>query len=352
MVLIKVYPLQTAEEGTLFKKVGQHMIDHPENVKENDEGVLRAENEKYAFFMESTSIEYAVQRHCSLKQYGGLLDEKGYGIAMRKGNIKDEYAGKVLAAFYGTGAKAYCIDAGDIIEKKAKGVSDAKSFYRKRLSLAILKLQSSGVIDELKRKWWQERRGGGQCEGKTEVDDADPLELVNVQGCFFVTIYGTILAVILVIIEHLLYVVKVAKKNKLPFVKVSKIFIDKGYSKKTIHVNTDSRAALIALASNHYTSKLVWDCHNALKILAKTNKVTLSWVPSHIRVGGNERADSCAKEGTELPLIGPEPACGISYMVRTTVSRWVSNEHQKRWDRVMGNVQSRRMMRDPRVLIP
>nr|CAI5834720.1 unnamed protein product [Callosobruchus analis] len=169
----------TAEEGTLFRKVGQHMIDHPENVKENDEGVLRAVNEKYAFFMESTSIEYAVQRHCTLKQYGGLLDEKGYGIAMRK-----------------------------------------ESFYRKRLSLAILKLQSSGVIDELKRKWWQERRGGGQCEGKTEVDDADPLALVNVQGCFFVTIYGTIIAVILVIIEHLLYVVRVSKKNKLPFIKV------------------------------------------------------------------------------------------------------------------------------------
>nr|CAH7717520.1 unnamed protein product [Callosobruchus chinensis] len=149
----------TAEEGTLFKKVGQHMIDHPANVKENDEGVLRAAKKKYAFFMESTSIEYAVQRHCTLKQYGGLLDEKGYGIAMRK------------------------------------------------------------VIDELKRKWWQERRGGGQCEGKTEVDDADPLELVNVQGCFFVTIYGTIIAVILVIIEHLLYIVKVSKKNKLPFIK-------------------------------------------------------------------------------------------------------------------------------------
>lgn len=53
-------------------------------VKTNKEGVLKAENEKYAFFMESTSIEYETQRRCNLTSYGGLLDEKGYAIAMRK----------------------------------------------------------------------------------------------------------------------------------------------------------------------------------------------------------------------------------------------------------------------------
>lgn len=34
--------------------------------------------------MESTSIEYITERHCGVAQIGGLLDEKGYGIAMRK----------------------------------------------------------------------------------------------------------------------------------------------------------------------------------------------------------------------------------------------------------------------------
>lgn len=34
--------------------------------------------------MESTSIEYLTERHCDVTQIGGLLDEKGYGIAMRK----------------------------------------------------------------------------------------------------------------------------------------------------------------------------------------------------------------------------------------------------------------------------
>ena len=36
----------------------------------------------YAFLMESTSIEYVIERNCDLTQVGGLLDSKGYGIAM------------------------------------------------------------------------------------------------------------------------------------------------------------------------------------------------------------------------------------------------------------------------------
>lgn len=49
----------------------------------NNEGVIRVRREKnYAFFMESSSIEYNVQRYCELTQIGDLLDHKSYGIAM------------------------------------------------------------------------------------------------------------------------------------------------------------------------------------------------------------------------------------------------------------------------------
>lgn len=36
----------------------------------------------YAYLMESTTIEYVVERNCDLTQVGGMLDSKGYGIAM------------------------------------------------------------------------------------------------------------------------------------------------------------------------------------------------------------------------------------------------------------------------------
>lgn len=53
-------------------------------VKNNDEGVERVQKGKrqYAYFMESTSIEYQMERKCDLEMVGGLLDSKGYGIAM------------------------------------------------------------------------------------------------------------------------------------------------------------------------------------------------------------------------------------------------------------------------------
>lgn len=45
---------------------------------------VKSEKENYAFLMESSSIEYLVERNCDVAQVGGLLDSKGYGIAMKK----------------------------------------------------------------------------------------------------------------------------------------------------------------------------------------------------------------------------------------------------------------------------
>jgi ionotropic glutamate receptor len=50
-------------------------------VESNDKGVERIKKGDYAFLIESTSIEYIVERECELYQVGGLLDSKGYGIA-------------------------------------------------------------------------------------------------------------------------------------------------------------------------------------------------------------------------------------------------------------------------------
>lgn len=64
------------------------MKDNPEFMtNSNQEGVDRVENSNYAFLMESTTIEYITERRCTLTQVGALLDEKGYGIAMRKSRL-------------------------------------------------------------------------------------------------------------------------------------------------------------------------------------------------------------------------------------------------------------------------
>ena len=83
-------------------------------VKDYDDGIRRVKRGNYAFLMESTMLDYVVQRDCNLTQIGGLLDSKGYGIATPKG-----------------------------------------SPWRDHLSLAILELQEKGTIQMLYNKWWK-----------------------------------------------------------------------------------------------------------------------------------------------------------------------------------------------------
>ena len=52
-----------------------------------DEGIRRVMDGNYAFLMESTTLDFVVQRNCNLTQIGGLLDSKGYGIGTPKGTL-------------------------------------------------------------------------------------------------------------------------------------------------------------------------------------------------------------------------------------------------------------------------
>ena len=49
-------------------------------VSSNDDGIQKVIDDegKYAYFMESASIEYIVERKCKVTQVGGLLDNKVY----------------------------------------------------------------------------------------------------------------------------------------------------------------------------------------------------------------------------------------------------------------------------------
>lgn len=68
-----------------------YMMENYDDVmtKSNKAGVERvlSETEEYAFLMESASIDYEVQRKCTLRQVGQPLDNKGYGIVMPKSKL-------------------------------------------------------------------------------------------------------------------------------------------------------------------------------------------------------------------------------------------------------------------------
>uniref|UniRef100_A0A8D8XN72 RNase H type-1 domain-containing protein n=1 Tax=Cacopsylla melanoneura TaxID=428564 RepID=A0A8D8XN72_9HEMI len=70
----------------------------------------------------------------------------------------------------------------------------------------------------------------------------------------------------------------------------------KGLKGARINIFSDSQAALKALSSFKHESKLTWECLETLKLLARGNQVTLTWVPGHEGHDGNEKADELAKK--------------------------------------------------------
>ena len=132
--------LQDSKIG-IYQKMWRFMESRkpPVFVKTYEEGVQRVLEGNYAFLMESTMLDYAVQRDCNLTQIGGLLDSKGYGIATPKG-----------------------------------------SPWRDKISLAILELQEKGVIQILYDKWWKNTGDVCNRDDKSKESKANALGVENI----------------------------------------------------------------------------------------------------------------------------------------------------------------------------
>ncbi|XP_022217258.2 glutamate receptor ionotropic, kainate 2 isoform X5 [Drosophila obscura] len=162
--------LEGGSTMTFFRdsKIGiyQKMWRYMENrkaavfVKTYEDGIKRVMEGNYAFLMESTMLDYAVQRDCNLTQIGGLLDSKGYGIATPKG-----------------------------------------SPWRDKISLAILELQEKGIIQILYDKWWKNTGDVCNRDDKSKESKANALGVENIGGVFVVLLCGLALAVVVAIFE-------------------------------------------------------------------------------------------------------------------------------------------------------
>jgi len=149
-----------------YRKIDETMSKYKTYVRSNDEGQKRVGEGKFAFFMESTTIEYIIERNCNLTQIGGLIDSKGYGLAT---------------------------------SKKARH----KRPYRTLLNEGILHLQETGMLHVLKNRWWKERRGGGTCTDDGKGGGVTELSLANVGGVFVVLLGGLGISFLVAIAEFM-----------------------------------------------------------------------------------------------------------------------------------------------------
>jgi ribonuclease HI len=115
-------------------------------------------------------------------------------------------------------------------------------------------------------------------------------------------------------------------------------------SGKAIWIFSDSQAALAALDKPVTNSKLVRDCKESLNRLGSKYKITLSWVPGHSGIHGNEMADKLAKEGCSKPS-PTRPPVGVPLCVgKEEVLKWINNESLKHWQTTAGCRQAKLLM--------
>ncbi|XP_052837544.1 glutamate receptor ionotropic, kainate 2 isoform X1 [Drosophila gunungcola] len=143
--------------------------------KNNEEGVDRVKLSRgaYAFLMETTNLQYYVQRNCELTQIGESFGEKHYGIAV-----------------------------------------PLNANFRSNLSVGILKLSEQGVLYNLRNKWFNNNES--TCNLDASAVDNGQFDMESVGGLFVVLIVGVIIAFMIGIAEFLWHVHRISVKEKIP----------------------------------------------------------------------------------------------------------------------------------------
>ena len=108
-----------------------------------------------------------------------------------------------------------------------------------------------------------------------------------------------------------------------------------------IVVLSDSRAAILSLQSDNTKNRLVFNCLHVLRQLFEQNyDITLQWIPSHVGLPGNEKADENARQAIQLPLITPLSPCykDILNLIRRENYTLLQNHwHQMKSNEFLGN---------------
>uniref|UniRef100_T1IYW2 Glutamate receptor ionotropic, kainate 2 n=1 Tax=Strigamia maritima TaxID=126957 RepID=T1IYW2_STRMM len=153
----------------MYKAMFEQMKANPDVIVDaNPNGVDRVKNtDDYAFFMESTSVDYTTVSTCGLRKVvnklGSNLDSKGYGMAVNKTDP-----------------------------------------LRGRLTSAILKLQEEEELEGLRKTWWEEK-SKVQCDAESISSGSSnkALSMSHVGGVFVVLIGGMGFACVIAIVEFM-----------------------------------------------------------------------------------------------------------------------------------------------------
>uniref|UniRef100_A0A0N5C5R2 PBPe domain-containing protein n=1 Tax=Strongyloides papillosus TaxID=174720 RepID=A0A0N5C5R2_STREA len=206
-------------------------------VNSSKEGIARVKAGNYAYMMESSMLEYYMEKDCELQTIGGLLDSKGYGIALPKG-----------------------------------------SPLRHIFSKTVLQLQERTILEALKNKWWKSRRELKKCSQYSTTKGS----FQSVFGIFYVLLAGLIIAVLMSCGE---FCIESRENNfRLELTIPGKIFMllfsrrKSKNRKKLLNIQLDE---IDNGESNSYSIKYDPDLHSALSSIDNRSNGQLSISPRH-----------------------------------------------------------------------
>lgn len=135
-------------------------------------------------------------------------------------------------------------------------------------------------------------------QGQDEESEADPLDIVNCEGCFWVTIVGTIVAAFIVLFEYFIYMLQVVRKSKLSFVEVFKrefkVYLDFNSESKPVLTKDD-------LSEHKSTSDSVQE--NKSKSISKSRSKSRSMSPRRrMSKSKSRRSTNSKSNGNKSPL--------------------------------------------------
>ena len=94
-------------------------------------------------------------------------------------------------------------------------------------------------------------------------------------------------------------------------------------------IYSDSKSILQALQSKDSSTPLITRLLDKMNTLSKNNSIILTWIPSHIGLQGNERADRAAKKALQTCISNTK----IPYTdLKPLINKFILKKWQKSWD--------------------
>ncbi len=107
------------------------------------------------------------------------------------------------------------------------------------------------------------------------------------------------------------------------------------FNKDKIMICSDSKSSLEAMKNKHFENPLVLKILDQCNILSKKYEISFCWIPGHVGIKGNEKADRAAKYGLNgqirrlfIPYTDTKPMVA-EYIKRKLQRLWNEQEHNK-----------------------